>query len=178
MRPYWLIGLLLCAPSAQGDELEICHNYGCDKQTKITLEKKQLSRIAALFKATVDAPGERQAIAHAVGLMETFAGERSLTWQDKGRNWPDGSGEGRMDCIDNAYNTDLYLRLFERHGWFKYHRVLEKVERGILARHWGAQIEDLQTGNKYVVDSWFYDNGQPALIFGLKEWLDGAKPDE
>ena len=30
---------------------------------------------------------------------------------------------------------------------------------------------------RFVVDSWFVDNGQPAVILPLAEWKEGAGPD-
>ncbi|MER2551973.1 MAG: hypothetical protein ABTQ28_01730, partial [Thauera sp.] len=32
-------------------------------------------------------------------------------------------------------------------------------------------------GERYVVDSWFVDNGEPAVVLPLAEWLNGGGPD-
>jgi hypothetical protein len=45
--------------------------------------------------------------------------------------------------------------------------------------HYSAVIEELADGEaaRFVVDSWFVDNGQPAVILPLDEWKKGAGPD-
>ena len=37
-------------------------------------------------------------------------------------------------------------------------------------------MEEIETGQKYAVDSWFEDNGHPAHIVPLIEWKKGWKP--
>ena len=39
-----------------------------------------------------------------------------------------------------------------------------------------AVIEDLDSGSRYVVDSWFFDNGQPPHIVRLEDWYAGQDP--
>ncbi|MCK6410154.1 hypothetical protein [Thauera sp.] len=44
----------------------------------------------------------------------------------------------------------------------------------------GQVIEDAdgaeRAGERYVVDSWFVDNGEPAVVLPLAEWLNGGGP--
>ena len=44
----------------------------------------------------------------------------------------------------------------------------------------GRVIEDAdgggRPGERYVVDSWFVDNGEPAVVLPLAEWLNGGGP--
>ncbi len=47
----------------------------------------------------------------------------------------------------------------------------------IVNLHWTAHIVDRTTQQEYAVDSWFYDNSQPAFIYPLQDWLKGASPD-
>jgi hypothetical protein len=50
----------------------------------------------------------------------------------------------------------------------------------IFPAHWSAVIEEKKTSGeaeRFVVDSWFVDNGQPAVILPLAEWKQGAGPD-
>jgi hypothetical protein len=56
--------------------------------------------------------------------------------------------------------------------------VLEPIERApwVIDVHWAARIEQKDTGEQYVVDSWFFDNGEPAAIFTRDEWKRGAEP--
>jgi hypothetical protein len=77
-----------------------------------------------------------------------------------------------MDCIDEQKNTTTYLRIFDQQGHLRHHDVLHHVFRApwILNPHNSAQIRDRQTGECYVVDSWYRDNGQPPYIQPVKDW--------
>jgi hypothetical protein len=52
--------------------------------------------------------------------------------------------------------------------------------RLLLFEHFAAQIETLdpESGGRYVVDSWFFDNGQPAAVMSLARWQAGESPDD
>jgi hypothetical protein len=183
MRPgLFLTMLMLCgmAPGAYADEVSICYNYGCARSAEVQLRGAQLSRIHMLFSWAGDAEEERQAISQAIGLFQVSAGEQTPTFRDRGRNSPDEGVDGRMDCIDHARNTSEYLHLIEERGWLRFHRVLEPVKRAplIFNEHWSARIAEKESDEEFVVDSWFFDNGHPAAIFTLAEWLKGAEPDE
>lgn len=36
---------------------------------------------------------------------------------------------------------------------------------------------EVQTSRRFVVDSWFFDNGMPAVVLPLEDWLSGGGPD-
>jgi len=36
--------------------------------------------------------------------------------------------------------------------------------------------EAARPGERYAVDSWFVDNGEPAVVLPLAEWLNGGGP--
>jgi hypothetical protein len=177
-----IILLLLVMPgfSAAADELTICYNYACAEQATVVISGKQLLQVKALFNQAIDAGTERAAIAKAVGLFETFAGQQTPTHNDRGGNFNDDQLDGRMDCIDHSRNTTTYLHLMEERGWLKFHRVLERIKRApfIVNDHWTARIQEKQGEREFAVDSWFFDNGQPAAIFELDDWLNGASPSE
>jgi len=84
-----------------------------------------------------------------------------------------------MDCIDHSTNTDAFLRLLQAHGWLRFHEVLAPLVRTrfILAVHWTARIRERDTQRAYVVDSWYFDNGHPAAVFSVEDWLAGKDPD-
>lgn len=166
--------------AAWGDEVDICYNYGCATHATVNFRGAQLAQIRPLFATSPDPAAERTAIATAIGLFETMAGEQTPTFRDKGGNAADDGEDGRMDCIDHSHNTTAYLQLLEDHGWLKHHRVLAPVKRApvVVNEHWAAQILETQTLERYAVDSWFFDNGRPAAIFTLEDWLKGAHPDE
>ena len=39
-----------------------------------------------------------------------------------------------------------------------------------------AEDGEDRPGQRYVVDSWFVDNGEPAVVLPLAEWLKGGGP--
>jgi hypothetical protein len=44
--------------------------------------------------------------------------------------------------------------------------------RFLIFDHWSAAIEERTSSMHYVVDSWFYDNGQPAVVMPLDDWME------
>lgn len=159
-------------------EAVVCYNYSCANQARVDFSHKQILWLRQQFLRVNGPATERQAIARAIGWFERFTGEQTPTWRDKGGNTADDAADGRMDCIDHASNTTTYLRLLERFGLLRFHQVLEPVERApmLLNAHWAAHILDRTDQQEYAVDSWFYDNGLPAVIYPLQDWLRGASP--
>lgn len=177
----WLTPVILCfGLAAQADEVSICYNYDCAVTAKIDLQVNELHAARRLLLRATDASGEREAISRVIGLFEVVAGQQTPIWADKGRNVNDDGVDGRMDCIDESANATRYLRLLESKGWLKHHLVLEPVKRAplLVNDHWAARVAEKKTGREFAVDSWFFDNGQPAFVVPLEEWLDGAKPNE
>lgn len=182
MRFFLLVCWLgLGSAALASEEVAICYNYACDTLDTVEFEGIQLNRIRWLLIGADDAPGERAAIAQAIGLFETFAGDQTPTWTDQGGNNEDPDElPGRMDCIDESANTTTYLRLMERLGWLRFHRVGEPLMRTqyLVYQHWAARIMETANGREFVVDSWFFDNGRPAVVYPLQDWLNGAWPNE
>lgn len=170
--------LALAGAPAHAERIEICYNYGCATRAGITLTDDDLAEVEHLFQRMSGVHSERDAIARAIGLLESMAGRQTPTFRDKGRNVNDDDVEGRMDCIDHAHNATAYLRLLEEKGWLRFHRVLQPARRAplLVNEHWAAQIMEKSSGQPFVVDSWFFDNGRPAAIFTLDDWLGGAEP--
>lgn len=164
-----------------GEEVAICYNYACETIDTVEFSDSQLNRVRWLLIGAIDAAGERAAIAKAIGLFETFAGEQTPTSTDKGGNVADDPDvPGRMDCLDESANTTTYLRLMERLGWLRFHRVGEPLMRiqYLIYQHHAARLVETANGREFAVDSWFFDNGRPAVVFPLDEWQNGAWPDE
>ena len=110
--------------------------------------------------------------------MYAIAGQQTPVWRDKGGNYADGGENGKMDCIDHSTNTTAFLRLLQARGWLRYHEVLDRIKRTrfLFADHWAARIRERKTQKVYIVDSWYFDNGRPAAIFTLDDWLAGETP--
>ncbi len=181
----WLGGLLLLLVLTAGaaEKVPVCFNYGCQAQAVVEYSDEQLHELGALLGQAQDAAQERAAISVAIGRMLRWAGEQTPIGADRGGNFADEGVSGRMDCIDHSTTTTRLLRLIERHGGLRYHRVGEIVlrQRFLVFEHYAAHIDEITGGNEaaaqFAVDTWFFDNGQPAVIMPLEKWLAGEGPD-
>jgi len=183
----WRVALLLLVSfAAVADErVSVCFNYGCYSEAQVVYNEPQLVEVRLLLGAARDAGEERQAIAMTIGRLLGWAGEQTPINADRGGNYADDAVHGKMDCIDHATTTTRLLHLIESRGWLRHHRVLEPALRRRFAifDHYAAQIEATQPSEsnngapaRYLVDSWFFDNGQPAAIMPLANWLAGESP--
>lgn len=191
LLPLW--GMAVQAHQQTGTSLEICDDLGCVHQTEVHMEAALLARLDRLFQpAPADALEERRRIRQAIALLEQQAGTQSPIHLDRGRNpdidarlpaggvWPLAANRqghpdvrGQLDCVAESRNTTRFLRLLAGRGLLHFHRVLEPAFRApkIFDQHWSAQIAVRTDGHRYVVDSWFLDNGEPPYIQRLKPWL-------
>ncbi|GHT96223.1 hypothetical protein AGMMS49545_20670 [Betaproteobacteria bacterium] len=121
-----------------------------------------------------DAAEERARLAVVIGRLYALAAEQSPIGGDRGGNFADDGVYGRMDCIDHSTNTTAFLRLLEARGALRWHKVLPPARRlrFWLLQHFSALIEAAE-GAQYVVDSWFVDNGEAAIILPLEDWEKG-----
>ena len=185
MKAVALFLLLVALPAWADESVSVCYNYGCASEQTVNFSQRQLEEVHQLLAAATTAAAERSALALAVGRLYAWAGQQSPIWRDRGGNVADGGVPGRMDCIDHSTTTTRFLRLLERRGWLRFHRVLAPLSRPylLIARHWSAQIEETGGGltpattpRRFAVDSWFVDNGRPALVLPLQEWSSGGGP--
>jgi len=169
----------LGAFAARADEVTICYNYGCYARAQVNYSEAQLAVLRQLLAPARDAAAERAAISTVIGRMYAIAGEQTPVWRDKGRNYADGGVDGQMDCIDQSTNSDAFLRLLQSHGWLRFHEVLEPIRRTrfFVAVHWAASIRERGTRQDYAVDSWYFDNGHPAVVLTVEDWRAGTIPD-
>ncbi|MBE0624421.1 MAG: hypothetical protein IH606_06385 [Burkholderiales bacterium] len=173
-----LCALALTGLSAHAEELTICYNYGCHAKAPVLYSDAQLEPLRLQLAAAGDAAAEREAISVVIGRMYAIAGEQTPVRHDRGGNYADGGDNGRMDCIDHSTNTSAFLALLQARGWLRLHEVLEPFMRTrfIIADHWAARIRERETQKVFIVDSWFFDNGQPALVLPFEDWLAGKTP--
>jgi hypothetical protein len=186
----WLLTLLFlgCVGAVAGEAVTVtvCYNYGCLSQSEVVYADTQLRRVSDLLADARSAGHERALLGVAIGWMLGWAGEQSPISADRGGNLADDEVYGRMDCIDHSTTTTRLLRVLEEREWLHFHRVLDPVKRTHLwlFDHFSAQIaenaptEEARGAARYVVDSWFVDNGQPAAVMSLEKWLDGGSADD
>lgn len=162
------------------DAYSICLHNTCQDIAFVTLTTREWQHILSSFlPIAATAEQEREQIKQAIALLETFTGQQTLTHLDKAMNNMSYGSKGQMDCIDEATNTTVYLRLIDKAGLLKWHQQASRTSRGLLsgnAPHNTATITETASGQRFAVDSWFEDNGQQPYIVPLDDWKSGWRP--
>lgn len=198
MRFLALLLLLHSFSASAVERVSVCFNYGCLSQSEVVFADTQLDEIARLLRAATNPAQERDAVAQAVGRLLGWAGEQTPIAADRGGNYADMAVHGKMDCIDHSTTTTRLLRMIESRGMLHFHRVLDPAlrHRFLVFDHYSALIEEKnaasdcgcdgeveetekdESSERYVVDSWFFDNGRPAVVMPLARWQSGESPNE
>ena len=153
-------------------EVPIVYGYGRKHLTVFEINESDHARFESMFDPPAATPWEeRQRIRAAIALMEQIAGEQTPTHVDLGGPLV-YAPYGSMDCVDESTNTTTYLRLFDEQGWLRHHVVLRVVTRAPwFDVHNTAQIMERESGARFVVDSWYGDNGEPPFIQDVHDWM-------
>ncbi|GGI53969.1 hypothetical protein GCM10011430_11430 [Oxalicibacterium solurbis] len=179
--------------ASAGENIKVCYNYGCKQEATVRFSDRQLRTLAKRLRSLPSAAEERKALADVVGQMYYWAGQQSPVYADKGGNAFDDEANGAMDCIDHSTTTTRFLKMLERRGLLKYHVVadIERRRRFFLFDHFSAVVQEFPRPisastvdgdaekaktHQYVIDSWFVNNGEPAVVLPLEDWLNGAGP--
>lgn len=182
-RLSWFTPILACMWSIAGvadyagistQRIPVCYNFGCSVQRVVGITPEEWNEVANWFTPQAkDAAQERKRIQHAVGWLEVVIGRYTPIHRDKGQNQFGDTFEGQMDCIDESTNTTVFLHLLENHGLLRFHRVLDRAYRRTLwDQHWAGQVEELDSGQRWVVDSWFQDFGVLPYLQKAEQWKD------
>lgn len=198
MRRWLLLLLGLLSGIAWADErVAVCYNYGCAAEVTVRFTESQLAWARKAMGVAKNAEQERAALGAVLGRLYYWAGRQSPIYADKGGNLADDAAPGAMDCIDHSTTTTRLLKMMERRGMLRFHDVDEVARRTRLFMfdHYSAVIEESPPRwlprakmrypqnmpedarpERFAVDSWFFDNGKPAVILPLDDWKDGAGP--
>ncbi|QMU60235.1 MAG: hypothetical protein GKR92_00390 [Gammaproteobacteria bacterium] len=169
------------------NSLPVCSRYGCLKITNVSLTNEQWGSVVAAFNTrTVSAAKERKLLSVVIGQIEAIVGAKNNTHSDVGGTFniylnPGQGKSEQMDCIDESANTLLYLRILQQQRKLYWHDIYGLSGRGGIRAgypHTAVLIIDKKTGQKYIIDSWFHDNGEPAEVVPHKVWKKGWKPGE
>lgn len=158
-----------------------CHGYGCQYKTEIRLSEKDWKEISKVMKKAKDAPAERQNIKIAIALFEQKVGAIAGTSTDVHGTFVE-LGRDQLDCSDESLNTTMYLVIMDKKGLLKFHTPgapdgrVPIIHAGLWPHRTATMIEK-DSGRVYAVDSWFWDNGEPAEIVPLDKWKAGWKPE-
>lgn len=163
-----------------GNTVYVCHAYGCKLQTRFRFTDADIAALSELMTRTrkADTPAEeRRAVAYAIGWMETRVGK--VLGTEKDRPGMDFSGPGdptQQDCVDEATNTTSYLLVLQHSKLLRHHTVgtpfsKENLLRGIAGwPHWTAVLAEIESSQRWAVDSWIYANGENAAIVEVEKW--------
>lgn len=156
----------------------ICFNNTCSRIAYIHLSTQQWALIVTLFSPPSTSPvQERERIKSAIASLETMTGKQAGTYKDRAENYVVDGLNGQLDCVDEATNTTVYLRMISRANLLIFHQQASRTSRGgLISPHNTATIIDIESNTRYAVDSWFDDNGEPPAIIPLTLWKSGWKP--
>lgn len=177
VSPIILFAVLWAAPAAAAVSFTICYDFGCRSTSEVILSDPEWNSVANLFPAS-NPEQERELISKAVSRMEYLVGLYTPTHRDIAGNLPSPDDNdnpdyfpGQLDCVDESLNTSRYMALFEQHGLLRFHRFTERVyRRSVLTQHWASAMEEVATGEQFVIDSWFSDNGKEPILVTRSRW--------
>ena len=167
-----LSSLSLSSPVLAAPYFVHCFDFGCKTTKQFRFEADQWAEVEAVFdEDVVDSASEKQAIRRAVAIMEKISGDLTDTHLDKGGNYPGSDIPGQMDCIDESTNTFQYLAALQEFDLMQWHQVDLKQRRIVwFATHWTASIREIESGQRFAVDSWYRDNGELPYIQPIADW--------
>ena len=163
------------AVEARVQKIAICYDFSCKTIQQVVLSAEEWrSVIGWFYPAAPTAVEEREQLRQAIGWMEVVIGRHTPTHRDKGLNLEKNPEfPGQLDCIDESLNITTYMQLFQDQGHLRRHRVIDRAyRRAGFDAHWAGQIEEIDTGERFVIDSWFQDNGMLPYLSPSTDWFD------
>jgi hypothetical protein len=158
--------------------LSVCYHANCFKKTTFEVSSNTRNQVSAFFSSVTSAADEREAIRYAVHELYFEAAKYSPIASDRGGNFSDTGADGRMDCVDHSRNDTTFLTYLQQQGWLHYHRVGEIVWRNplIINLHYASQVLEINTGASWIIDTWFLDFGELAIVMPYEQWKSGHSP--
>ena len=167
-------------PGLSLDHVTVCSGYTCHNKNIIKISADEWATIEALFApAPLSAEEERNRVSIAVGLFETLTGAKAGTLNDKPESPLLLKTTGQLDCVDEAFNTSIFLNLLAQNNLLVFHTVKAPEQRGHFIGGWPhstAVLNEPESGVNYAIDSWFYKSGVSAEVLTLALWKSGWKP--
>lgn len=185
MKPYTALSLVAslllvsttiarAASDLTPQSIPICYHFGCKTLEVVSVSQEEWDQVKNWFAKPARNPvEEREQIKNAIGWLEVVVGRYTPIHRDLGQDQLSNGGLGQMDCVDEEKNVSTFLRLFEDQELLKFHRVVEPAyRRTAWDQHWAGQIEEVDSGNRWVVDSWFQAYGFNPYIQRTEQWVD------
>jgi hypothetical protein len=164
------------------NDFTTCNHYDCDGGgVRVSFTAEAWQNIKALFTpASINAREERSRIAEAVALMEEHIGWQNNTFADQAcNNFKAPIESYQHDCVAETVNSTIYLLLLDDERLLRWHHVSYPAHRSVAAilfPHYSAVIKEIGSDDIYVVDSWFFANGEKPVIIPLALWSKNYYP--
>jgi len=173
------------ATPPQGNRVTVCHAYSCKMQTPYTFTAKDIAEIKAVMAKTkrADTPyEERRAIAYAIAYIDVKVGNKLGIRDKAGMQFGSTGDPTQLDCADVATNTTSYLLVMQANGMFKHHTVEATMSKDNYVKgvthlnpvaywtHWSAIVKEKESGQRYAVDRWPFDQGENPAIVKVEDW--------
>ena len=170
--------LALPAPWAGAEVLTLCYHYGCDRSSAIDLQPDALIWFEQRLRQADNAADERAALQDVALSYYQIAAQVLPIAEDLGGNQEDARILGRMDCLDHTHNLHGLLALLQDHQLLRYHQLSADVFRAPLLfnAHHAVALQDTDSGQIWVMDSWFRHFGAPPVVVPLALWKEGFSP--
>lgn len=161
-------------------QFEVCHGGGCVETNQLSITDAEWKSVTQLFTSKAkNAADERVQIANAIGELERIVGQKNGTSTDLAGTFFEGKLAGQLDCNDEAINTTTYMRLLKTNDLIQFHEIEDTRTRNFFFTGWPhstAVIHEIETGERFAVDSWFYDNGHAATVVPFETWKANYQP--
>src|SRR5262245_7744743 len=169
----------------QGNTVTVCHAYTCKMQTPYTFSQKDLAEIRTVMAKTkrADTPyEERRAVAYAIAFIDVKVGNKLGIHDKAGMQFSATGDPTQEDCVDVSTNTTSYLLVMQANGMLKHHTVDATMSKANLGKglaelnpvkywpHWSAILKENESGQKYAVDRWPFDQGENAAVVKVEDW--------
>lgn len=155
-------------------EFHYCHSHNCKDRSRLSLSEDQWKdAIWRLVPMPASAAEERERLSMAAADFERVVARETGTEADVGGSFAGFGKSGQLDCIDESLNMTMFLRLVDGQGLLRYHAPSSPITKGNMFDQWPhytATMVELATGQRYTLDSWYFDNGQPALVVRNETW--------
>ena len=167
---------------AEPQAFTLCHGYSCTHKTAAGFSNAEWNTVLSVFRSNpaTTAEAERAKIGKAIAMMEQYAGAKTGTDDDDAEATGRKRNNLQLDCIDETINTTHYIGFLQKAGVLKFHEVADPTHRGYLIDgkwpHNTAVMRDTESGELFVVDSFYRKNGEEPHIMPRAAWLAGWKP--
>ena len=173
------------ATPPNGNTVTVCHAYTCKVQSTYTFSKNDIAEIRAVMDKNrrADTPfEERRAVAYAIAYIDVKVGNKLGIKDRAGMQFGSTGDPTQMDCADVATNTTSYLLVLQSNGMLKHHTVEATMSKDNYAKgvahlnpvqfwtHWSAILKEKESGQKYAVDRWPFDQGENPAVVKVEDW--------